>query len=44
MKKDAVILIADDNPQHVVAMVLSLHKTGAMVVATESARQALELL
>jgi two-component system response regulator HydG len=44
MKKDAVILIADNNPQHVEAMVLSLHKTGAKVVATESARQALELL
>jgi len=44
MKKDAVILIADDNPQHAEAMASSLYKTGAKVVAVDSVRQALDLL
>jgi hypothetical protein len=43
MKKDAVILIADDNPRHIEAMASSLYKTGAKVVATDSVRGALEL-
>jgi two-component system response regulator HydG len=44
MKKDAVILIADDNPQHIEAMASSLYKTGAKVVAADSVQGALELL
>jgi len=44
MKKDAVILIADDNPQHIEAMASSLYKIGARVVAADSVRGALELL
>jgi DNA-binding NtrC family response regulator len=44
MKKDAVILIADDNSQHAEAMASSLQKTGAKVISTDSARQALDLL
>jgi two-component system response regulator HydG len=44
MKKDAVILIADDNPQHIEAMASSLHKAGVKVVAADSVRAAMELL
>ncbi|MBM4104106.1 MAG: sigma-54-dependent Fis family transcriptional regulator [Planctomycetes bacterium] len=44
MKKDAVILIADDNPQHIEAMASSLYKTGARVVAADSVQGAMELL
>jgi DNA-binding NtrC family response regulator len=44
MKKDAVILIADDNSQHAEAMASPLQKTGAKVILADSVRQALDLL